>query len=137
MTRWLFQRDLRRRKSIEAKERFAPYLAERKAAALERKRVTQRDLAAYEPVDEVLATPSTRVLRAMRWFDEITVFELLVVVLEIDRTSLEYPRHRNALRALVKAGRVTRSGGGKGVHHSYSITSDGKVELADRIARAA
>lgn len=115
MTRWLFQRC--------------------KCAAVHRgpcpttKRTDyQRSLAAYVPLDELKAMPSVRIIRALRWFDGVSRFDLFVAM---EVSLVERASFKSALDWLVSTGRITCE------DRMYRATDAGRAWLVRVLARAA
>jgi hypothetical protein len=94
-----------------------------------------RELAAYRPLDEILSSPTVRILRALRWFDWVEMADLLDALDESD--DLSAARIRVTMNYLVHTGRVESTGRGKGTRHRYRITQAGRGELARQLKRAA
>lgn len=95
----------------------------------------QRTLSGYQPIDETLQLPRVRLLRALRWFDWVTLHDLLDA-LDMDECD-DRPRwaHKTAMHLLSRGGFVeTLRVPLVGV--MYRITAKGRAELAGRIALA-
>ena len=122
---WTFQRIAARQRSERAK-------SEQRHLRFPRQR--QADLSRYVPIDEILSSPSTRLLRALRWFDWVSVGDLFLAM-EIDVIDTEQARYRAALQGLVNAGRAERQGGARS--HTYRLTPAGRAEINNRLRRAA
>lgn len=89
----------------------------------------QRPLAAYRPLDEVLARPTVRVLRALQWFDGVTAADLLDALDIEDEGERNDYNHRlwwAGTRGYVRGERWGL----------YRITDAGRAWLAKQIARA-
>ena len=113
MTRWLFQRC--------------------KCPAIHRgpcptRNHYQRSLASYVPLDELKAMPSVRIVRALRWFDGVSRFDLFVA---LEVSLVERASFRSALEWLVETGRITRE------DRLYRVTDAGRAWLGRVLARAA
>ena len=95
------------------------------------------DDAPYHPLDEVLAHPATRLLRALRWFDWVQTYDLFAAAGVPDYVygfrNVERDAASSAMSRLVKAGHVERSG--KQDHDGYAvrITPSGRRELELRL----
>ena len=83
----------------------------------------------YTPLDETLAMPVTRLLRALRRFDWVRACDLYIA---LDVTEDEKSSYSAALSRMTKAGYVNR-----GDYCSdgwlYQLTSAGRVELERRL----
>lgn len=82
----------------------------------------------YLPIDEVLANPRIRILRALRRFDEVAANELMhaLDVADFDEgNNRDRDRHAQALARLVKQGLVEKETGSPCL---YRITDAGRRE---------
>lgn len=89
---------------------------------------------AYEPIEDILARPKVRILRALRWFGWVTAADLFTALDLSDWVrngdNRERLNYTSTLRGLVNAGRVERDGHGRGVEHAYRLTDLGRADLA-------
>lgn len=99
--------------------------------------MSQRSLAAYKPLDEILDTPPVRILRALRWFDWATRGDLFLALDDLEPDSIRWAAHQQALVQLVKRGSIESCGRGRRTTQTYRITRSGHAELARRLERAA
>lgn len=98
----------------------------------------QHHLARYVPLDEILAKPPTRVLRALRWFDWVSLGDLLLALDVEDPSSIGYAAYQQAVSQLVKRGEIEqRRIDGVSRFCEYRITPSGLADLQRRYARAA
>jgi len=89
-----------------------------------------------QPLDEILATPAVRILRALRWFDAVSCQDLLSALGLDDSTSIEHARYRQTLKRLRVSGWVVADTHGRGEWHLYRLSTRGADELAQRLAVA-
>lgn len=84
----------------------------------------------YTPIDDLLAMPATRMMRAMRWFDWARSVDLY---LNANVSDDERSACSSALSRLVKDGYAER-GDRSSDGWAYRLTSAGRAELAARLS---
>lgn len=93
----------------------------------------------YTPLDHILESPTTRILRRLRWFDEAEVGDLLDAAGYSVEDSLQRNNATKALSRLVAAGHVAaravraKQSRGNRTLTLYRITQSGREELARRL----
>lgn len=130
MTPAEYMRASRARKDARGECRYCPAPArpDRVDCGCQARR-QQASLTRYIPLDELLATPRIRTLRALRWFDWVAASDLLVA-LDVDDTGRVYAA---ALHHLARTGLVERDRS-QWVPR-YKIAQRGRDALVERMAQ--
>lgn len=87
----------------------------------------------YIPLDEILERPTTRLLRALRWFEWVSSIDLLHALgvewsPERSADNAEHHRYTASLSRLTKTGMVERQGS-RSHGYLYRISQKGRDEL--------
>lgn len=86
---------------------------------------------AYEPIEDILARPKVRILRALRWFGWVSLHDLadaLDVAFVTGESNEEWKSLYDSIRYLVKTGRVEARGSSWDTE--YILTDLGRADLA-------